>query len=194
MSSPAASLANPASILTQDTSGYNSANTIERSLTNTLSTSGSQTQAAGNQLTNAGTAEVQPALDYWTGILSGNSADVAAAAQPQIAASNAQFNSNAKVLDQYTPMGGGRSQALVANKTAQASTNAGILSTTRSGAAPALAGTAVSEQSAGLQQQSLGIQQLGQAIQSILSKMGIDQQGDFANQFSTIMQGIGAII
>ena len=188
------SLANPASIITQDPSGENSANAAERSLTNTLSTSGAQTQAAGNALTDAGTAEVQPALDYWTGILSGNQADVAAAAAPQITASNQQFQSQSKVLDQYTPMGGGRSQAVAANKTAQAQTNANIISNTRAGAAPALAQTATTEQSAGLQQQSLGIQQLGQAIQAILSKMGIDQSGDFANSFNSIMNGIGAII
>jgi DNA-binding transcriptional MocR family regulator len=172
----------------------NSANQYQRSLSNVIGQSGQQTQQAGQQLTQEGTAELQPALNYWQGILSGNKADVAAAVQPEITASNNQFESNRKVLDQYTPMGGGRSASLARNQTAKAQTNANIVSTARANAAPALAGTATAEQSAGLQQQSLGIQQLGQAIQSILQKMGIDQSGSFANQFNSIMSGIGAII
>lgn len=185
--------ASPLTLATEPIQG-NSLTQYERSVSNLLGTSGQQTQQKGQALTDAGTKSLQPALDYWQGILSGNKADVAAAAQPDITASNNQFNNQRKVLDQYTPMGGGRSQSLAASRTTQAQTNAGIIAQTRAGAAPALAGAATTEQSAGLQQQSLGIEQLGQAIQSILQKMGLDIQGGTANTMSSIMQGIGAII
>lgn len=152
----------------------------ERSVSNLLGTSG----AAG---ITAGAATAQPAIDYWSGILSGNPADVSAALQPELQASNEQFQAQKKVLDQYTPMGGGRSQATANLNTKQAQTNAGIISTARSGAAAPLAQT-------GLQQQEMGIQQLQTAIQAILQKMGLDIQGGTSNTFSSIMQGIGAII
>jgi len=172
----------------------NSLTQYERSVSNLLGQSGQATQAKGNVLTDTGTKELQPAIDYWSGILSGKKADVSAALQPELTASNNQFNNQRRVLDQYTPMGGGRSQSLAASRTAQAQTNAGIISTARAQAAPALAGAAQQQEALGLQQQSLGIEQLGQAIQAILQKMGLDIQGGTSNTFSSILQGIGSII
>jgi hypothetical protein len=169
-------------------------NQYSESITNLLGSQGQSTQQTGQSLTSAGVAEAQPALNYWTGILSGNPTDVAAAAAPQINASNQQFQSQRKVLDQYTPMGGGRSQSLANLNTTRAQTNANIISNTQAGAAAPLASTALGQQQVGTTEQSLGIQQLGQAMQAILSRMGLNQSGDFANTFSSIMSGIGAII
>lgn len=186
-------MASPTALTPEAIEG-NSLTKYERSVSNLLGASGEATQAAGRKLTDKGSADLQPAIDYWKGILSGNKADIAAAVQPEITASNNQFKNQRRVLDQYTPMGGGRAQATAASRTAQAQTNAGIISQARAGAAAPLAQTGATEQSAGMQQQSLGIEQLGQAIQAILQKMGLDIQGGTSNTFSSIMQGIGAII
>ncbi len=175
-------------------SGDNDMTRYQRSVTNLLGQSGAQTQAKGNTLTDTGTKELQPAIDYWSGILSGNKADIAAAASPELSATTAQFKNQRRVLDQYTPMGGGRSQSLASSRTAEAQTKSDIISKTRSGAAPQLAGAAQQQEALGLQQQSLGIEQLGQAIQAILQKMGLNIQGGTSNTFSSILQGIGSII
>jgi len=160
--------------------GDNDLTRYQRSLTDLMGTSGEATQAAG-------AAALKAPIDYWTKILSGNKAEISAALEPELAASNAGFEQQRRTLDQYTPMGGGRSSAVMNLGSKKAQTNAGIISSARAGAAPQLA-------QAGLQEQSLGIEQLGQAIQAILSKMGINIQGGTSATFSSILQGIGAIV
>ena len=160
--------------------GNNSLTQYERSLSNLLGGSG-----AG--LEQSGTKAVSAPIDYWMSILAGKPSAVTGAAEPDILATKSQYQQARRTVDQYSPMGGGRANAITSSRFAEASDIGKTLAGERSKAATSLAET-------GLSEQQLGIQQLGQAIQAVLSKMGLDIQGGTANTFNAIASGIGAII
>lgn len=185
----------PGTLAYQQVQGWqNSLNQYERSIQNLLGKSGQEILGKGGSLLDSGTATLGPSIDYWKGILSGNKADIASAAEPELTATSNQFQSQRRVLDQYTPMGGGRSQSLAASRSAEAQTKAGIISKTRAAAAPELAQAGIAEQGVGLGEQQLGLDQLSKVLTSLIQRAGIDIQGGTAATFSQILQGIGAII
>lgn len=152
----------------------------QRSLTDLLGTSGAGTQAFGF-------STVQDPVNYYKGILSGNPAALAEAAAPEISATKQQYAGARRAIDQYSPRGGGRSNATTQSRYNEASDVSNIIAKQRPQAASALSDI-------GIKEQSLGIEELGQAISAILSKMGVNQQGSFANQFGTIVSAIGQLI
>ncbi len=105
--------------------------------------------------------------------------------QPELSASKDQFEGQRRILDQYTPMGGGRSAQLSRLGTEKAKTQSGIISRARAEAAPELASAATA-------QQQLGMQQLATALQAILGKFGVDVQE--GGKFDKAMRAIEAII
>lgn len=167
-----------------------------RSLANLLAGQGQQTLNTGQQNVQSGiqgTANaaktVNPAVDYWTKLLSGDHSKVAEALAPEIQAIQSQ---DAQALQQSTTMagrGGGRTQTLQQQPFNTAAKVENLVSSARPTAAAALPGIAglqgqlagqVGQLGAGQSQLGAGFLQLGAGTQ--LGVRGQDVQQDNANK------------
>lgn len=167
-----------------------------RSLANLLAGQGQQTLNTGQQNVQSGiqgTANaaktVNPAVDYWTKLLSGDHSKVAEALAPEIQAIQSQ---DAQALQQSTTMagrGGGRTQTLQQQPFNTAGKVENLVSSVRPTAANALPGIAglqgqlagqVGQLGAGQSQLGAGFLQLGAGTQ--LGVRGQDVSEDNSNK------------
>lgn len=139
-------------------------------------------------LGNAGKAFEAP-TSYYSSILSGNPADIAGALSPQISQLNTGFNNARRQVDQFAPMGGGRSSTLANAPFQQASAITNLISQARANAAQGLTGIAGTE--GGLGANLLGVSNTGAAELGNLST----QQQQFQYQQNQLTgQAIGRMI
>lgn len=167
-----------------------------RSFENAQAQSGQQTTNTGQQGYATGMAglaksqtDLQPAIDYFTSLLSGNRASVTAAAQPQVDQIGQQFDQVRKMTSETSPRGGGKASAQAQTPYTQIQQITSLLNTLRGGAATGLttatgqeSSTANAQSQAGLAESQLGFQDLQSAIQSTESRKGYNIQESDADK------------
>jgi len=196
--------------------------TFFRSLSNLTGTTGANLTGAGGQTTAAGLGTagqglgvqgsalntLQPSIDFYTKILSGDPTAMEQALAPTATTVENLFQSAQSTAGMQLPQGGYRSTVLAGLPQAAASKVGDAALSLQPNAAAALTGAASTEAGigqgisntglgvagVGSTQTSQGLQALMSTIQAALAKMGINIQGGFANQFGQIAQGIGALV
>ncbi len=131
----------------------------------------------------------QAPSSYYSSILSGNSADVAGALAPQITQLNSGFDQARRQVDQFAPMGGGRSSTMANAPFQQASAITNLISNARAQAAQGLAGIGSAEGGLGANLFGLSNNAAGD-----LGTLSTNQQQFSYNAGAKIGQGIGAMI
>ena len=158
--------------------GQNSLDQYIRSLSNY---GGQQSQSFIDQGTNTyktGQGYTAAPASYYSSILSGNPAAVSGALSPEISQLSSGFSQARKQLDQFGPMGGGRSAQMAQLPFQQQGAITNLISGARNNAAGALAGLGVQEQQLGLSGQSMG----AQLLNAILGQMNDGRGQDVTEQ------------
>lgn len=131
----------------------------------------------------------QAPTSYYSSILSGNPADVAGALSPQISQLNAGFAQGRNQVDQFAPMGGGRSSVMANLPFQKASAITNLISQARQAAAQGLTGIGTAE--GGLGGNLLGI---SSNAASNLGQLGTEQQQFQYQAGAGIGSAIGALL
>lgn len=142
-----------------------------------------QLSAAGGDLLHAGTRTIQPGVNYFQNLLSGNTANTTAALQPDIDRIHAMHAQALKAISTLTPRGGGRSGTLFSQQFAPQSDISSLFNGARTTAAGALPGIGMSEIGAGTNLFGLGTQALtgaGNANANLAQLAQKDQQSKLA--------------
>lgn len=174
---------------------------------NTVGT-GLGTVGLGLEAQNAGLGTLQPSIDFYSKILSGDPAAIQQALAPTATALSQSATSAEQQVGQNSAMGGFRSTALAGlpfaqsaqlgnaalNLQPEAAQELNTLAGTQAGIGRGISETGLGTAGIGTTEQAQGLQALMSTIQAMLGKMGINIQGSFANQFATIAQGINALI
>ncbi|HYT08982.1 MAG TPA: hypothetical protein VEL77_15160 [Rugosimonospora sp.] len=201
--------ANPmvGNVATQPVSG-DSLTQFFRSLTNLTGTTGENLLNQGGATTAMGLGGVgqgfqtmQPSVDFYTKLLSGDPKTMTEALAPTSALIGQQFQRAGQGADANLPMGGYRSQVMSELPFAQAGMVGNAVLGLQPAAAQGLGQLGGLQGQLGLGVAGIGSQQTGQglaslesAIQAALEKMGINIQGGTAHNFNTVAQGINALI
>ena len=147
---------------------------------------------AGTGELNTGAGNVTAGTNFLNTILGGNSANTAAALQPNISQITQGAQNNMNAINTLTPRGGGRSSALFGQSFAPQAQISNLFNSARTNAATALP-------SIGLQQQQLGTNLFGVGNQALNTATGANSSlgnlGLGANQQSLQRDmGIGSLI
>lgn len=149
---------------------------------------GQEGYAEGVQGLDKSQADLQPAIDYFTKLLSGDRATVTSAAQPQVDQIGQQFDA-VRSMTSLNPRGGGGASARAKSPTDQIAQITALINQLRGSAATGLtaatgqeAGTANSRGQLGLAESGLGFQDLQSAIQSVESRKGFNVQESGADK------------
>lgn len=192
-----------------------------RSFENAQAQSGQKKNAAGQAEYGAGIGDygagitgldksqhdLQPAIDYFTKLLGGNTAEVTSAIGPEIDQISSQFDQVRKMTSETAARGGGKASSQAQTPFTQIQQLTNLISQARRGAATGLTGAAGQESSTassraglglqrgslGLQESSLGFQDLTSAIQAAESRKGFNIQESGSNK-QLASAGLSALI
>lgn len=156
--------------------------------TQLLNTSQNASNTGMGFLSNASTAFQAP-TSYYSSILSGNPADVSGALAPQISQLNAGYAQGRNQVDQFAPMGGGRSSVMANLPFQKASAITNLISQARQAAAQGLTGIAGTEGGLGTNLLSVGT-----GAASNLGDLSTRQQQFSYQAGSNIGSALGALI
>lgn len=164
-------------------------NSQESALSDQLLKTSQDAAQRGGTLLDTSTGALNPALNYWTNILSGNRNAATYAMQPEINTANQQFANARNQVSTYAPMGGGRSAIMAQLPFQQSSLISNIITQARPQAAQNLAQT-------GLGIGNLGSQLYGTASNAgnSLLNYGLAQRQQAYNFGSGTAQGVGNLL
>jgi len=117
------------------------------------------------------------AQNYYSGILSGNLSDITKAMAPEISTIQQQGAQQAKNLAEFTPQGGGQTQALSQIPFTTSGQETNLISQAQQGAAQGMAGLAGEELNAVTGLGNLSAGAFSQALQGLLGKQSQATQG-----------------
>ena len=183
--------------------GVNQVNQGAQTVGQGLSTVGT---GLGDQAT--GMQTLQAPIDFYNKLISGDPATMEQALAPTASLISQQYEGAKSATGEGMPAGGFRSTALANLPFAQAgqvgnaalglqntaAQQLGVLGGQQAGIGQGESSTGLGVAGVGTTQQSQGLTALMGTVTDLLSKMGINQQGSGANAFSTIAQGLNALI
>lgn len=139
-----------------------------------LQGSGSNSSTAGQSTFNTGVSSVEPSINYYSKLLSGDPTATAAAIAPTTSGIMQQYDTAFKNITDNSSRGGQRSGNVASNETAKAGAVSNVIDTVQPTAAAALGGLGTSLASAGTNETNAGTSQLIASLQSLLGMRGQD--------------------
>lgn len=190
--------------------GVNTINNLGTSLVNTgnkQTQTGQDITGAGTGVFNQGSQSLDQVIKYLSTLAGGDTSTIEGAIKPQIDSITQQFNQIRSMIA-GGPRSGGTASTLAQAPYQEAAQISNLVNQTQQQAEANLGGAATQKAQLGLSEQGVGIAQQGQgtsetalgstnlnqAIQAILTKMGLNIQGGTSNTFATNSAALSALI
>ncbi len=178
-----------------------------RALSNYTGQKGQDLLERGNQITEqglqgekAGEDQLNPVIDYFRKLMSGDRGELASAMQPEADQISHQFDQIRQMFSQTGSRGGGTTSTLAAAPYEQTKQLAELSSKARAGAAQPLGSLAVEKARLGLGAAGVGLSQegVGQGLegltqQTLMARRGQNMTADTANR-QMVAQGLNNLI
>jgi hypothetical protein len=153
----------------------NSLDKVSRGLTNSLAGAGGGSYNRGADVFEKGLSTMQPSVDYWTKLLTGDRGTAMNAISPAVHAVNSQADQQRRTLAEG-PRGGGTASNLAQLPQQQTAIISNLLSGAQSGAAQPLAHAGTAQSSLGLNEQEIGLKAMMDSLQALLARRGQNVQ------------------
>ena len=145
---------------------------------------------SADALGGAGAKTLQPVLDILSKILGGDRQSAMEGAGPEVAKVSDQYDAARKSIQQTTPRGGARAQAIAESRLKEAGSITDTLNTQRSDALKTAASLGTTLTAQGIQATSVETQGLSDLLQSLTQQHGQDM-GFLSSVMSSISDIIG---
>lgn len=161
---------------------------------NTLTslTTGGSSVSTGQAQQGQGVSALQPSLNYYSALLSGDPTATAAAVAPTTSGIMSQYDTAYKNVTQNSPQGGQRSGNIADLQTKEAGSVGSVIQNVQPQAAASLASLGLGEASAGTAEQGTGQSGLAQALSALLGQRGQDIGYTTSQQQNNL--GFGSIL
>lgn len=151
-------------------------NSTDQPIYNTLTslTTGGSSVGTGQAQQGQGVSALQPSLNYYSALLSGDPTATAAAIAPTTSGIMSQYDTAYKNISQNSPQGGQRSGNIADLQTKEAGSVGSVVENVQPAAAQALGGLGLGLAGAGTAEQGVGQSGLSQSLAALLGMRGQD--------------------